>query len=188
MEVQVLSRAPNRNMKNISVAEFQSILASKSADPSVDFVNVCTLVEFREKHIPGVRSIPLDEVERRVGEFARKRTIYVHCRSGNRSRQAIALLEKLGVTAELVNVDGGLLAWEEASLPTESAALSRQLPLMRQVMIAAGGLTVTSFIFAWAFHPLWIYLAGFVGAGLLFSGLTGKCGMAWVLAKAPWNR
>ncbi len=181
-------RCTKTTMRSISVEEFKSVLASKGADSGVDFVNVCTVVEFREKHIAGVRSVPLDEIERRADEFRSKRTIYVHCRSGNRSAQAIALLEKLGVTAELVNVDGGLIAWERASLPTRGGLGKGQVPLMRQVMIAAGGLVILSFVLAWAAHPLWMYLAALVGAGLLFSGLTGKCGMAWVLAKAPWNR
>ena len=35
----------------------------------------------------------------------------------------------------------------------------------------------------------WFYvLPGFVGAGLMFAGATGFCGMARVLARAPWNR
>ena len=106
-------------MRSIPIEAFHSNLASKGANPDVDFVNVCTPVEFREKRIAGVRNVPLDEIERRVDEFRGKKTIYVHCRSGNRSRQAIALLKGLGISADLVNVEGGMLAWEKASLPTQ---------------------------------------------------------------------
>jgi hypothetical protein len=36
--------------------------------------------------------------------------------------------------------------------------------------------------------PGWIWLSGFVGAGLTFAGITGTCGMARLLAAMPWNR
>lgn len=69
-------------MKSISIEEFKSVLASPGADPSVDFVNVCTLVEFREKRIVGVRNVPLDEIERRAGESAGKMFHGVGAREG----------------------------------------------------------------------------------------------------------
>jgi hypothetical protein len=37
-------------------------------------------------------------------------------------------------------------------------------------------------------HPAFYALAGFVGASLLFAGVTGWCGMATCLAKLPYNR
>ena len=37
-------------------------------------------------------------------------------------------------------------------------------------------------------NPGWYGLAAFVGAGLTFAGLTDICGMAFVLAKLPWNK
>jgi hypothetical protein len=36
--------------------------------------------------------------------------------------------------------------------------------------------------------PVWIWLSGFVGAGLMFAGISGFCGMARLLAAMPWNR
>jgi hypothetical protein len=36
--------------------------------------------------------------------------------------------------------------------------------------------------------PGWIWLSGFVGAGLIFAGISGFCGMARLLAAMPWNR
>jgi hypothetical protein len=40
-----------------------------------------------------------------------------------------------------------------------------------------------------AFVSHWFFaLSGFVGAGLIFAGVTGICGMAMLLAKMPWNR
>jgi hypothetical protein len=36
-------------------------------------------------------------------------------------------------------------------------------------------------------HPWWIGLSGFVGAGLIFAGITDTCGMGLLLARMPWN-
>ena len=60
--------------------------------------------------------------------------------------------------------------------------------LSRQVQIAAGALVLTGVIFGFLIAPAWFALAGFVGAGLTFAGVTGFCGMARLLMRAPWNR
>jgi hypothetical protein len=47
---------------------------------------------------------------------------------------------------------------------------------------------VIGFLLGWCVHRGFFGLAGLVGAGLVFAGVTDICGMAIVLAKAPWNR
>lgn len=173
-------------MKHITVGAFKEVVGAERNNPSVDFINVCTPAEYKEKHILGVRSVPLDELERRVSEFSSKKTIYVHCRSGRRGAEAIEKLRALGVTGELVNVEGGLLAWEEAGFETGSH--TNRIPIIRQTMIAAGVLIVLGVLLSVVYAPAWLYLSGVVGAGLLFAGLTGWCGMAFALARMPWNR
>jgi len=59
---------------------------------------------------------------------------------------------------------------------------------MRQVQIAAGLLAVLGVILGFLVSPLFFLLSGFIGAGLIFAGVTGFCGMARVLATAPWNQ
>ena len=59
---------------------------------------------------------------------------------------------------------------------------------MRQVQIAAGLLILAGVALGLVVAPAWFGLAGFVGAGLTFAGLTGWCGMARLLALLPWNR
>ena len=76
-------------MKHVTVNAFKEIINTEQNNPSVDFINVCTPAEYKEKHIRGVRSVPLDDIEKRVSEFSDKKTIYVHCRSGRRGVQAI---------------------------------------------------------------------------------------------------
>ncbi len=174
-------------MKEISIHTFKEIIDTEKTNPTVDFINVCTPAEYNEKHIPGVRSVPLDEIPSHLAEFNGKKTIYVHCRSGKRGRSAIEKLESLGITAELVNVEGGLLAWDEAGFGTQALS-KRRIPLMQQVLLTAGLIIVLSHIGAYMFHPALIYVSLFIGLGLTFSGATGWCGMAYVLGKMPWNK
>ncbi len=173
-------------MKHISISAFKEVIESESNNSTVDFINVCTPSEYKEKHIKGVRSVPLDTLHSKIDELNKKKTVYIHCRSGNRGRQAIERLRSLGVTAELVNVEGGLLAWEEAGLATGSH--TSRLPIMRQVFIGAGGLVLGGILLTHFVGYEFILIPFFVSLGLLISGLTGWCGMALLLSKMPWNK
>lgn len=173
-------------MKHITVDAFKEVVQAESGNSSIDFINVCTPAEYKEKHIEGVRSVPLDEIEQHVSEFNEKMTIYVHCRSGNRSRRAIEKLANLGVHAELVNVEGGLMAWDAAGFRTHS--LTDRMPIMRQTLLAAGSLVALGSALSIVVHPFYVFLSLAVGCGLMFAGITGWCGMSFLLAKMPWNR
>lgn len=172
-------------MKHVTVHTFKEVVEAEHDNPSVDFINVCTPAEYKEKHIEGVRNLPLDQIASDVENLKTKKTLYVHCRSGSRAKQAIETLQGLGVTAELVNVEGGILAWGEAGFAT--ASLTNRLPLMRQVLIAAGSLVLLGYALS-LLIPQFIFLSVFVGAGLLFAGISGWCGMSFLLAKMPWNK
>ena len=73
--------------------------------------------EYAETRVPGGRLIPLGTVPDRVGEVPTDGTVYVVCRSGGRSAQAVAFLREHGVDA--VNVAGGTLAWIESGRETD---------------------------------------------------------------------
>lgn len=173
-------------MKHISIEAFRQTLEAERTNPTVAFINVCTPEEYAAKHIEGVKSLPLDELPSRYTELKDKKTIYIHCRSGNRSKRAIETLEQLGVQAELVNVEGGIMAWESAGLTT--ASTSSKLPLTQQVFVLAGSLILLGSILAFLQGMAFLLIPGFIGAGLVFAGLTGWCGMAVLLSKMPWNR
>jgi predicted branched-subunit amino acid permease len=59
---------------------------------------------------------------------------------------------------------------------------------MRQVQIGAGSLVLIGIILGTLVAPGFYALSAFVGAGLVFAGTTGFCGMAHLLARMPWNR
>ncbi len=52
----------------------------------------------------------------------------------------------------------------------------------------AGGLVLLGAVLALTIHLYFAAIPAFVGAGLVFAGVTDTCGMAAVLAKMPWNR
>ena len=156
---------------------------------SVDLIDVRTPVEFREVHAIGARNVPLDALDpaavmkRRDGSAGRP--LYVICRSGNRANKACEKLIAAGY-ANVVNVEGGTLAWDEAGLPVKRG--KKAISLERQVRIAAGFLVLVGAVLALTVHPYFAALSAFIGAGLMFAGITDTCGMAMILARMPWNQ
>jgi rhodanese-related sulfurtransferase len=85
-----------------------------------------------------------------------------------------------------VNVEGGTLAWEAAGLPVVRG--QKVISLERQVRIVAGFLVLVGALLAMTVHPYFAGLSAFVGAGLMFAGITDTCGMGMLLARMPWNQ
>lgn len=155
----------------------------------VDLIDVRTPVEYREIHAAIARNEPLDSLDPHAVMNARNGTadepLYVICRSGNRSTKACQKFIDAGFT-NVVNVEGGTQAWEEAGLPVVRG--KKAISLERQVRIAAGFLVLLGAVLGFFVNPYFIGLSAFVGAGLMFAGITDTCGMAMVLAKLPWNQ
>lgn len=159
----------------------------KGAGQRVELIDVRTPVEFREVHVDFARNVPLDRLDPaalRAQLNGSAEPLYVICRSGSRARQACEQLAAAGLN--VVNVEGGTAAWEAAGLPVirGQAAIS----LERQVRIAAGFLVLLGAVLALTVHPYFVGLSAFVGAGLMFAGITDTCGMAMILARMPWNQ
>jgi len=110
--------------------------------------------------------------------------LYVICRSGSRGRQACEKFLKAGFL-NAVNIEGGTMACVEAGLPVVRG--KKAIALERQVRIAAGSLVLLGAILSFV-HPAFIGLSAFIGAGLVFAGITDTCGMGMMLARLPWNQ
>jgi rhodanese-related sulfurtransferase len=152
-------------------------------------IDVRTPAEYARVHATGAVLVPLDQLDPAAVSALRNgddQPIYVLCHSGARAASACRRLNEAGV-APAVCVEGGTAAWEKAGLPVERGA-SRAIPLDRQVRIAAGSLVLSGLALAYLVHPAFLGLSAFVGAGLVFAGVTDFCGMAMLLAKMPWNR
>lgn len=76
--------------------------------------------EYDTGHILNSKLVPLGKLRERIGELEkyRDKPILVVCRSGMRSASACALLGKQGF-AQAYNLEGGVMAWQKASLPLE---------------------------------------------------------------------
>lgn len=169
------------NVRTITPKKLSELRASGEG---VELIDVRTPAEFREIHVEFARNVPLERLNASAFE-GRDRPLYVICHSGSRGREAcVKLLGAPGV--DVVNVEGGILGWEEAGLPVLRG--KKTIPLERQVRIAAGSLVFLGSVLAAFVNLYWIVLPAFVGAGLVFSGVTGTCGMAMLLARMPWNQ
>jgi hydroxyacylglutathione hydrolase len=82
--------------------------------------------EWATRHIAGSVNVPLNHLEERIGEIPRDRRIAVHCAGGYRSSIAASILHRHGIT-NLVEVAGGLAAWEASQLPVISQINERGL-------------------------------------------------------------
>lgn len=160
---------------------YQRLLAGER----LQLVDVREAAEFAGLRIGLADLVPLAELERRAGELERDKPIVCLCRSGQRSGQAARKLAALGFR-QVSQLDGGLMAWEEAGLPLERDAKA-PWALERQVRLAAGLLVLTGLSLSLLWEPA-IALTWFVGGGLVFAAITDWCGMGLLLAKMPWNR
>jgi rhodanese-related sulfurtransferase len=149
-------------------------------------IDVREPMEYAGGRISCARSIPLGQLERRAEEIERTSPVYVVCRTGRRSAEARAKLIALGFN-EVRNVAGGMVAWQMAGLPIVA---DRRAPwsLERQVRVAAGSLVLLGVLLSVAVAHWFIWLAGFIGAGLIFAGVTDTCAMGMMIARMPWNR
>jgi rhodanese-related sulfurtransferase len=150
----------------------------------VELLDVRTPLEFGEVHVVGATNVPLDELNpAKLGDP--HRTVYVICRSGSRGQKACEKLAAAGFT-NVVNIDGGTLACEQAGVPVVRG--TKVISLERQVRIAAGGIALTGAVLTLTVHPWSAGVPAFIGCGLVFAGLSDWCGMGLLIAKMPWNR
>lgn len=145
--------------------------------------------EFRREHLPDALSLPLDDLlaGKRLSSEKPAQTVIFHCQSGMRTQKNVEALIQAAAPAQVMLLEGGLANWKRAGLPTVRDKRQPR-PLMQQVQIVAGSLVLLGVVLGYLLNPAFFLLSGFVGAGLLFAGLSGWCGMALLLAKMPWNR
>jgi len=173
-----------------------TISPSKLADlrrrgEKVTLIDVRTPAEFGEVHVDFAHNIPLDRLDpKEIESLAGNRPVYFVCKSGGRSQKACEKLLAAGMK-DMISVEGGTAACESAGVPVVRGR--KVMSLERQVRIAAGALVATgAALAAFGPDPMWrqigIGLAGFIGCGLVFAGVTDTCGMAMLIAKMPWNQ
>ncbi|MDA1035367.1 MAG: MBL fold metallo-hydrolase [Chloroflexi bacterium] len=97
-------------------------LAERVAEPEPPVViDVRGQAEWKAGHIEGSVNIPLQELSARLGDLPQDRSIALQCLGGYRSSVAASILQRAGIT-NLVELTGGLQAWEASKLPTVAEA------------------------------------------------------------------
>lgn len=153
-------------------------------DTGAQLIDIRSADEHARERIPDAMNVPLD----RIGDLPHDgRPVIFHCKSGMRTAANEAQLSEAAGTASAYILAGGIDAWRKAGQPT-IIDQSQPLEIMRQVQITAGMLVLAGVLLGLFIAPGFFGLSAFVGAGLMFAGVTGWCGMANLLRIMPWNR
>lgn len=174
------------SINTISAAEAQQKLQQGAL-----LIDIREADEHRREYIQGALSQPLSQLQSNnlSVDINGASCVIFHCKSGMRTQNAAELLSRLSQSHQraVYILENGLNGWKNAGFPTQLDP-SQPIDIMRQVQIVAGSLVLTGVILGyWVTAPFY-WLSAFVGAGLLFAGISGFCGMAKLLSKMPWNR
>jgi rhodanese-related sulfurtransferase len=173
-----------------TMSNIQTIAPERAAElirEGAVLIDIREADEHARERIPGARHHALSRIDSDHPARPGDQVLVFHCRSGARTKANAPRLASAAGGCETYLLEGGLEAWKKAGLPT---ALDRHQPIeiIRQVQIAAGGLVLAGVLLGALASPAFYVLSGLVGAGLVFAGVSGYCGMAHLLARMPWNR
>ncbi|AQT58998.1 rhodanese-like domain-containing protein [Cellvibrio sp. PSBB023] len=166
------------------------LMANKTAD--ICILDVRTAAEVKAAGLPDCLHIPLHDLtpERLQAEIEKSgkngAQVYLLCQGGKRAEMAADQL-KGKFNAELVIIEGGMNAVKQSNIPLAEQG-KNVIPLERQIRIVAGMLVITGAALGTWVNPAFYGLSAFVGAGLVFAGVTDICAMGMLIAKAPWNK
>lgn len=162
-------------------------------------IDVRSHMEHAEKHLTCAHHhVPLDELNPAafIAEHGinKDSDIYIVCHSGKRAANAAEKFIAYGC-GNIHVVEGGIVACEGCGhsvagrlCQPEKVKIKGPISLERQVRIAAGMFVATGALLALLFNPLFGVIPLFVGCGLIYAGVTDRCGLALILTKAPWNK
>lgn len=168
---------------DITAEAFQ---AKIKAGEALKVLDVRTDIEYRVERLdyPYIH-IPLHMLD--AADFVKtqgaEHPIYILCRSGGRARKAAESLMEAGLRDAFI-VSGGLGACKACGT---SVIAGKAISLERQVRIVAGLLVLAGVFLGHFIDGNFYILSGAIGGGLIFAGVTDWCGMAMLLARAPWN-
>jgi rhodanese-related sulfurtransferase len=153
---------------------------------AVLLIDVREAVEYATERIPGAKLHSLSQFDPQQIRAASHQKLVLYCQSGNRSTKAAQQYLDAGFES-VTHLRGGLPTWKNAGYAIERNA-NAPISLFRQVQIVAGSLVLIGTILGVTVSPKFLWLSGFVGAGLVFAGVTNTCAMGMLLAKLPYNQ
>ena len=168
-------------MNHVSATQWREL----SENEAYQIIDVRTEFEFAAENIPGSINIPLDQISlEKLNAMKVSNKILLICQSGVRSHKAAQKIS--AYTDDILSFEGGINSWKEDGL--QLIQHKKVISLERQVRICAGLLILTGIILMKLGFSGAEYLSAFVGAGLVFAGISDTCGMGILLSKMPWNK
>ncbi|HEY4982732.1 MAG TPA: rhodanese family protein [Pseudolabrys sp.] len=170
------------NLKTISPERAAQLVRSGAV-----LIDIREADEHARERIPGAHHHALSRIDHDTPVRAGDDVLIFHCRSGARTMGNAPRLAAAAPKCESYILEGGIDAWKKAGLPV---ALDRSQPidLLRQMQITAGSLALLGILLGTWVNPGFYALSAFIGAGLVFAGVSGFCPMVRLLKLMPWNR
>lgn len=107
---------PSKGFRVLSANDLRTFMQSR-AEHEYELVDVRERDEYKERHLPGARLLPLSGLEDSLGEIREDKHTVLYCGSGKRSeRAALMIADKRGLP-NLYSLDGGLMGWDGETLP-----------------------------------------------------------------------
>ena len=136
--------------QNLDAKEFQSLM--EDTDNKV-ILDVRTPQEYNVNHIKDAVNLNIydRDFEAKANELDKDKTVFVYCKSGGRSNEAVKILEKNGY--EVYNLNGGLLKWQSNGLAIEQGKTKAPAPTFTldqyNQMVDSNGLVLVDFMAEW---------------------------------------
>lgn len=173
----------------------QTLKKRLDENPYIRMIDVRSPAEYESVHIADSYNIPMNVLPEhgpRLRESVRDPIVFV-CLSGKRAERVMDTATADPETKALLDagimhiyvLEGGIKAWESSGGKVLRG--HQRWSTERQIRCIAGSIVLVS-ILASVFFPWTKWIAGFVGAGLVFAALSNFCAMELIVAKMPWNR
>ncbi|MCX8514843.1 MAG: rhodanese family protein [Burkholderiales bacterium] len=142
--------------------------------------------EYAREHITGSQNVPISKFDANSFNDLKDKVVVFHCQSGNRTKMNENKLKQINCEKIYV-LKNGLTEWKNQGCAV-TINNKAPLPIMRQVQIVSGLLVLVGVIAGFLITPSFFLFSGLIGAGLIFAGVSGYCGMANLLMLLPYNK
>jgi len=133
--VLIFSCGTKEGLKNLEAAAFQKAINSETNKQILD---VRSVDEFQNGHIEGAVNADINSptFQQTASTLEKEKTVFVYCLSGARSSAAAGQLKDMGFT-NIINLTGGMLAWQSANLPVTTNQSTDSYSGLTEVSFAA---------------------------------------------------
>ncbi len=140
--------------------------------------------EFSECHIKGAHLIPSGSINcSKLPDHKGKKLVF-HCKMGRRGAMACDKVCMEDKSLQVYNLEGGITSWKDAGFPVEKGGSDMKgechnccMKVENKIRVIIGASVVLFVLMGHYVAPFFYFLAGFVGAVLTITGITGKCMM-----------